>query len=53
MSRGVRGLVLAIVLLVGLFLSKLCAAAVVISLPVLVAGFAAQDRLVQGLSLER
>jgi sorbitol/mannitol transport system permease protein len=34
----------------GLFLSKLCAAAVVISLPVLIAGFAAQDRLVQGLS---
>lgn len=34
----------------GLFLSKLCAAAVVISLPVLVAGFAAQDKLVQGLS---
>lgn len=34
----------------GLFLSKLSAAAVVISLPVLVAGFAAQDKLVQGLS---
>jgi sorbitol/mannitol transport system permease protein len=34
----------------GLFLSKLCAAAVVISLPVLIAGFAAQDKLVQGLS---
>jgi sorbitol/mannitol transport system permease protein len=35
----------------GLFLAKVCAAAVVISLPVLVAGFAAQDKLVQGLSL--
>ncbi|MDX2849489.1 carbohydrate ABC transporter permease [Streptomyces sp. PA03-3a] len=35
----------------GLFLAKVCAAAVVVSLPVLVAGFAAQDRLVQGLSL--
>ena len=34
----------------GLFLSKLCAAAVIISLPVLAAGFAAQDKLVQGLS---
>jgi sorbitol/mannitol transport system permease protein len=34
----------------GLFLSKLCAAAVVVSLPVLIAGFAAQDKLVQGLS---
>jgi sorbitol/mannitol transport system permease protein len=34
----------------GLFLSKLCAAAVVISMPVLIAGFAAQDKLVQGLS---
>lgn len=34
----------------GLFLSKLCAAAVAISLPVLAAGFAAQDKLVQGLS---
>jgi sorbitol/mannitol transport system permease protein len=34
----------------GLFLSKLCAAAVIISLPVLIAGFAAQDKLVQGLS---
>jgi sorbitol/mannitol transport system permease protein len=35
----------------GLFLAKVCAAATVISLPVLVAGFAAQDKLVQGLSL--
>jgi sorbitol/mannitol transport system permease protein len=35
----------------GLFLAKVCAAAVVISLPVLMAGFAAQDKLVQGLSL--
>lgn len=35
----------------GLFLAQLCAAAFVISLPVLVAGFSAQDRLVQGLSL--
>ena len=33
----------------GLFLAQLCAAATVISLPVLVAGFAAQDKLVQGL----
>ncbi|WP_432570626.1 carbohydrate ABC transporter permease [Kineococcus sp. SYSU DK005] len=35
----------------GLFLAQLCAAATVVSLPVLVAGFAAQDKLVQGLSL--
>jgi len=35
----------------GLFLAKVCAAATVISLPVLAAGFAAQDRLVQGLSM--
>lgn len=35
----------------GLFLAKVCAAAVAVSVPVLVAGFAAQDRLVQGLSL--
>jgi sorbitol/mannitol transport system permease protein len=35
----------------GLFLAKVCAAAVVVSLPVIVAGFAAQDKLVQGLSL--
>ncbi|GAA2839461.1 carbohydrate ABC transporter permease [Crossiella cryophila] len=35
----------------GLFLAKMCAAATVVSLPVLVAGFAAQDKLVQGLSL--
>ena len=35
----------------GLFLAKVCAAALVVSLPVLVAGFAAQDKLVQGMSL--
>jgi len=35
----------------GLFLAKVCAAATVISVPVLAAGFAAQDKLVQGLSL--
>ncbi len=35
----------------GLFLAKVCAAALAVSLPVLVAGFAAQDKLVQGLSL--
>ncbi len=35
----------------GLFLAKLCAAAMIVSLPVLIAGFAAQDKLVQGLSL--
>jgi sorbitol/mannitol transport system permease protein len=35
----------------GLFLAKLCAAATLVSLPVLVAGFAAQDKLVRGLSL--
>ncbi|ANW20433.1 carbohydrate ABC transporter permease [Streptomyces clavuligerus] len=35
----------------GLFLAKVCAAAVIVSLPVLAAGFAAQDKLVQGLSL--
>jgi sorbitol/mannitol transport system permease protein len=35
----------------GLFLAKVCAAAVVVSLPVLIAGFAAQDKMVQGLSL--
>ncbi|MEU7636622.1 carbohydrate ABC transporter permease [Streptomyces sp. NPDC039016] len=35
----------------GLFLAKVCAAATVVSLPVLVARFAAQDKLVQGLSL--
>jgi sorbitol/mannitol transport system permease protein len=34
----------------GLFLAKLCAAALIVSLPVLAAGFAAQDKLVQGLS---
>jgi sorbitol/mannitol transport system permease protein len=35
----------------GLFLAKVCAAATIVSLPVLIAGFAAQDKLVQGLSL--
>lgn len=35
----------------GLFLAQMCAASFVISLPVLAAGFAAQDKLVQGLSL--
>ena len=35
----------------GLFLAKVCAASFVVSLPVLIAGFAAQDKLVQGLSL--
>ncbi|NBM19986.1 carbohydrate ABC transporter permease [Streptomyces sp. GC420] len=35
----------------GLFLAQVCAASVAISLPVLAAGFAAQDKLVQGLSL--
>ncbi|MCW2938566.1 MAG: carbohydrate transporter permease [Actinomycetia bacterium] len=35
----------------GLFLAQVCAAAVAVSLPVLIAGFAAQDKLVQGLSL--
>jgi sorbitol/mannitol transport system permease protein len=35
----------------GLFLAKVSAAAFAVSLPVLIAGFAAQDRLVQGLSL--
>jgi polyol transport system permease protein len=35
----------------GLFLAKVCAAAFVVSLPVLIAGFTAQDKLVQGLSL--
>ena len=35
----------------GLFLAQVCAAATAISLPVLAAGFAAQDKLVQGLSL--
>jgi sorbitol/mannitol transport system permease protein len=33
------------------YLAQLCAGAVAISLPVLIAGFAAQDKLVQGLSL--
>ena len=35
----------------GLFLARLCAAATLVSLPVLIAGFAAQDKLVRGLSL--
>src|SRR6266567_2688030 len=35
----------------GLFLAKVCAAATVVSIPVIIAGFAAQDKLVQGLSL--
>jgi sorbitol/mannitol transport system permease protein len=35
----------------GLFLATVCAASVVVSLPVLIAGFAAQDKLVQGLSM--
>jgi sorbitol/mannitol transport system permease protein len=35
----------------GLFLAKVCAASLIVSLPVLIAGFAAQDKLVQGLSL--
>jgi sorbitol/mannitol transport system permease protein len=35
----------------GLFLAKVCAAAIVVSLPVLIAGLRAQDKLVQGLSL--
>jgi sorbitol/mannitol transport system permease protein len=35
----------------GLFLAQLCAAATMVSLPVLVAGWAAQDKLVRGLSL--
>jgi sorbitol/mannitol transport system permease protein len=35
----------------GLFLARLCAAATLLSLPVLIAGWAAQDKLVRGLSL--
>ena len=35
----------------GLFLAKVCAASLFVSLPVLIAGFAAQDKLVQGLSM--
>jgi sorbitol/mannitol transport system permease protein len=35
----------------GLFLARLCAVATLVSLPVLIAGFAAQDKLVRGLSL--
>jgi sorbitol/mannitol transport system permease protein len=33
------------------YLAQLCAGTVAISIPVLLAGFAAQDKLVQGLSL--
>ncbi|MDQ1005562.1 ABC-type glycerol-3-phosphate transport system permease component [Streptomyces sp. V4I23] len=35
----------------GLFLAQLCAASVFVSLPVVAAAFAAQDKLVQGLFL--
>jgi len=35
----------------GLFLAQVCAAATAVSVPVLIAGFAAQDKLVQGLSM--
>lgn len=35
----------------GLFLARLCAASVVVSIPVVIAGWIAQDKLVQGLSL--
>jgi len=35
----------------GLFLARLCAAATLVSLPVLIAGWAAQDKLVRGLSM--
>ena len=35
----------------GFFFAKLCAASTLLSLPVLVAGFSAQDKLVRGLSL--
>lgn len=35
----------------GLFLAQVCAASLVVSLPVLAAGFAARDKLMQGLSL--
>ncbi len=35
----------------GLFLARLCAAATLVSLPVLIAGWATQDKLVRGLSL--
>jgi sorbitol/mannitol transport system permease protein len=33
------------------YLAQLCAGTVAVSIPVLIAGFAAQDKLVQGLSL--
>ena len=35
----------------GLFLAQLSAAALVVSIPVVIAGWVAQDKLVQGLSL--
>jgi sorbitol/mannitol transport system permease protein len=35
----------------GFFFAKLCAASTLLSLPVLIAGFSAQDKLVRGLSL--
>jgi sorbitol/mannitol transport system permease protein len=35
----------------GLFLAKLCAAATLVSLPVLLAGWVAQNKLVRGLSM--
>jgi polyol transport system permease protein len=35
----------------GPFLARLCAAATLVSLPVLIVGFLAQDKLVRGLSL--
>ena len=35
----------------GLFLAHLCAASIIVSIPVVIAGWVAQDRLVQGLSL--
>jgi sorbitol/mannitol transport system permease protein len=35
----------------GLFLAKLCAAATIVSLPVLIAGWVAQNKLVRGLSM--
>ena len=33
------------------FLAKLCTASLIVSLPVIITGFAAQDKLVQGLSM--
>ena len=35
----------------GLFLARLCAAATLVSLPVLIAGWVAQNKLVRGLSM--